>query len=465
MIEKEDEADDIVEAFPKGRDVFTRRMAVRRLASIILLGTLAGLLTASECSAEWQAHEVRLLNGAQPDVRVAAQLEIVTESWNRVAAVPYIVHMPEKDRVLMLVGCDYPHHAEVLFSDDHGATWSSPRRVLFDAEGKGIDGLGTSLTYLGTGKVLLLTGDRRWLSNDFGDKWAEWSVLGQTCDGRPWYTWDPLWVDKDSASGVITRLVETGYTWLRAPEVEKDHQQGYIRFSDDMGKTWNPSIKVPQWKEVSEVALIRAANGTLVAACRTDIPPSKAAEWIDHFEGLGISTSQDNGVTWSTVEKLYDYGRHHPSLVLMPGGRLVMSYVVRKGYVDTPDGFPQFGIEAIVSSDNGRTWDLDHRYILYAWKGNRQGENKWWASCQATSTILLPDESMLTAFGTGYRSQPDAGGGNPSPRDAGVILWHLSETALDDTTKVRAAPVDSDARNIFDPGQIPATPSRRGGFR
>ena len=31
-----------------------------------------------------------------------------------------------------------------------------------------------------------------------------------------------------------------------------------------------------------------------------------------------------------------------------------------KGYVNTPDGFPQFGIEAMFSRDNGRTWDLDH---------------------------------------------------------------------------------------------------------
>lgn len=32
-----------------------------------------------------------------------------------------------------------------------------------------------------------------------------------------------------------------------------------------------------------------------------------------------------------------------------------MTYVVRKGYVNTADGFPQFGIEAVVSRDNGQT--------------------------------------------------------------------------------------------------------------
>lgn len=407
--------------------------------------------------AAWRPHEVSLLNGPNP-IRLPATLTILSEPWNRVVAVPYIVYMPERDRLLMLVGCDYPHHAEVLYSDDRGATWTAPKRVLFDAAGNGIDGLGTSLTYLGQGRVLFLTSDRRWLSEDYGEHWAEWSVIDPTCDGKPWYTWDPVWVDRDAASGAIVRLVETGYTWQRAPEVEKDHQQGYLRFSTDLGKTWAPSIKVPQWKEVSEAALVRAADGSLVAACRTDIPPSKSGEWIDHFEGIGISISKDDGLTWPPVEKLYDYGRHHPSLLLLPDGRLLMTYVVRKGYVDTPDGFPQFGVEAILSADHGRTWDLDHRYILNAWKGNRLGENKWWASCQATSTVLLPDGALLTAFGTGYRSEPDAGGGNPSPRDAGLVLWRLSDAALESTDTVRGAPADSDTRNIFDPAGVMPKP-------
>lgn len=422
--------------------------------SMMHVTILSGMLAASLCSAEWKTHEVRLLNGAQPEVRIPAQIQIVSEAWNRVVAVPYIVYMPENDRVLMLVGCDYPHHPEILSSDDHGATWSNPKRVSAGADNKPVEGLGTSLTYLDNGKVVFLT-DRLWQSDDFGDTWEEGPILPPACDDKPWYTWDPLWADKDQGSNAITRIIGTGYTPLKPPEAEKNCQQGYIRFSKDLGKTWDPCVKVPQWKEISEVALIRAANGELVAACRTDIPPSKAGEWIDHFEGLGISISKDNGATWSPVEKLYDYGRHHPSFLRMTDGRLVMTYVVRKGYVDTPDGFPQFGIEAIVSADHGQSWDLDHRYILDAWKGNRQGENGWWASCQATSTVLLPDGSLLTAFGTGYRSQPGPDVPNhPAPRDAGAVLWHLSDAKLDDTKTIRNAAPDSDMRNVFDPGQI-----------
>ena len=421
---------------------------MKNTVTIVLL--LVSLVLSPAALGDWNPHKIRFLNKADGETAVPAQMQIVTEPWNRVVAVPYIVYMPEKDRVLMLVGCDYPHHAEVLHSDDRGATWSAPRRILFDEGGKGIDGLGVSLTYLGGGKVLFATGGSRWISSDFGGKWAELSTVGPTCDGKPWYMWDPYWVDRDPKTGKILRVIETGYTTHQPPAVEKSRQSGYIRFSEDLGKTWSESIEVPQWKLVNEVALIRAADGDLVAAGRTNIPPSKEGEWIDHFEGLSVSRSKDDGKTWSEITILYDWGRHHPSMVFLPDGRLVMTYVVRKGYVDTPDGYPQFGIEAIVSTDNGRTWDLDHKYILHAWSGSRKDENKWWPSSQATSTVLLPDGSLLTAFGTGYRIT--AATTVAQPRDVGLIRWRLSDAPVDGTTTIRDAVPDSDARNVCDPG-------------
>ena len=57
--------------------------------------------------AEWQSHTVRQLNGRDQQVRLPARFQIVTKSWNRVVACPYMVNMPEKDRLLMLVGCSH----------------------------------------------------------------------------------------------------------------------------------------------------------------------------------------------------------------------------------------------------------------------------------------------------------------------------------------------------------------------
>ncbi|GIT30225.1 MAG: hypothetical protein Ct9H300mP1_22710 [Planctomycetaceae bacterium] len=109
----------------------------------------------------------------------------------------------------------------------------------------------------------------------------------------------------------------------------------------------------------------------------------------------------------------------------MPNKDIVMTYVVRLGYVDDKDGFPQFGIEAVVSHDHGVNWDLDHRYLLHVWSGKRKGETYWWPSSQSTSSTLLPDGSILTAFGTGYRIQ--AGKDSPqAPRDVGLVKWRLN---------------------------------------
>ena len=409
------------------------------------------IVASSTAHAEWKSHDIRVLDGAKAPIHAPSRLQIVTESWNRVVAVPYIIYMPEKDRVLMLASCDYPHQAVVLWSDDRGATWSSTKFLHTNADGKPDTGMGVGLTYLGGGKVLA-TSDRRWASKDFGETWTDYAPLPPLPDGKTWNTWDPMFVDRDSPAGAVKRLVETGYSmdtarWESA--AGPGYSRGHIRHSADEGLTWNPGQPVPQWDGVSEVTMVRAANGDLVAACRTD-KPARIKDVLDHYEGLAVSISTDDGKTWSALNRLYDWGRHHPSLARMPDGTLVMTYVVRKGYTDSAEGLPRFGIEAIVSRDHGRSWDLDHRYVLHWWTGNRTGANGWWASCQATSTVLLPDGGLLTAFGTGYRSQPNEQN-LPAPRDVGLVSWRLYEKELGAASEVSTAPPDSERRNVFDP--------------
>lgn len=400
-------------------------------------------------AAPWKPQEVRLQNGQSGVLRLPARLQIVTEPWNRIVAVPYLVYMPEKDRLLMLVGCDLPHHAMVLSSDDHGTTWTEPRLVHTSAEGNSL-GLATSLTYLGQGELLLHADNARWFSHDFGATWNDSVPVERTPDGAPWATWDPLFVQRD-AQGQVQRLVETGYALVREPGHGPGYQRAYLRSSEDKGHTWTAGAPVPQWNGVSEVAILEAANGDWLGACRTDISASLQGETLDHYEGLGISISTDQGRSWSEVTPLYAWGRHHPSLLLLPNHDLLMTYVVRRGYVDTPDGFLQFGIEAVLSHDHGRSWDLDHRYVLHSWASQRRGAECWWPSSQATSSVLLPDGSILTAFGTGFRS---VSGPQNQPRDVGLIHWRVSDQPLDGTRTIRDAPADSERRNVFDPATM-----------
>ncbi len=159
-------------------------------------------------------------------------------------------------------------------------------------------------------------------------------------------------VDINPSTGTAVRVWATAYI--------EDHSrdpwsQAYLRQSADGGRTWSEYREIPEWAATNEVALVRARNGDLVAAHRTDMPdrfvvrdPETGAEIraLDHYEGLGVSVSHDDGRTWSEVTKLYDWGRHHFSLVLTPDGNIVMTYAARMGYVRTHEGYPQFGVYA-----------------------------------------------------------------------------------------------------------------------
>ena len=250
--------------------------------------------------AEWQSHTVRQFNGRAGQVRLPARFQIVTESWNRVVACPYIVNMAEKNRLLMLVGCDYPHRAFVLTSDDRGATWTEPRPAREGDDGKPSVGMGTALAYLGKGKLvfyedsILAAGQpSRWFSTDYGQTWGDAvparAVIGQ----KGMAHLGPA----ARRSGILKPAGSHGWR-RRVTRNQELISQAWLRFSTDEGRTWGKSVRVPQWAGANEVYLFRAANGNLVAACRTDVPRRLKGKTLDHYEGLGISISKDDGRTW-----------------------------------------------------------------------------------------------------------------------------------------------------------------------
>ena len=299
------------------------------------------LLVTAPGWAQWGPHKVIQLSSKGGETQLAAKFQMVTESWNRAFGIlplravlcPYLVYMPEKNRVLMLASGDYPYNALVLWSDDRGRTWSAAKWVHVDASGRPDTGMGVGLTYLGKGHVFFQANGGRWSSHDYGESWEGPVPVPKASNGRDWGEWDPLLVDKDPKSGKVVRLMSYGSDNLQ-PD---GHFQGYIRFSSDEGATWSKDIKVPEMYAVNEVAFVRAKNGDIVAACRTDNPERFKKE-IDHYGGLSVSISRDNGYTWSKLQQLYEWGRHHPSMVLLRNSNIVMTYVVRKGYPDTDDG-------------------------------------------------------------------------------------------------------------------------------
>ena len=114
------------------------------------------VLITTVCHAQWQTSTIRQLDSGNMVV-LPAQRQDVSKGWNRIAQIPYMVYMPERDRVLMLLNRDKPLEAMTLSSDDHGATWSEPRYVQIADDGKPdtLNSIGTGLAYLGKGLVLI----------------------------------------------------------------------------------------------------------------------------------------------------------------------------------------------------------------------------------------------------------------------------------------------------------------------
>lgn len=150
---------------------------------------------------------------------------------------------------------------------------------------------------------------------------------------------------------------------------------------------------------VSEGSLVRAANGWLVAALRTDISAQYLAyKNEDSLEGTAVSISKDDSRTWSPLRFLYHAGRHHAHLLRLASGALLMSLIVRDDIQDGKLTSYRRGCEALLSRDNGQTWDLAHKYVLDEFEF-LDGTNWYNGETGHLSSVLLHDGRILTAYG------------------------------------------------------------------
>jgi hypothetical protein len=275
-------------------------------------------------------------------------------------------------------------------SKDRGNTWSD-WSVIPGGYGRPV-----MLAYLGGGN-LAFGRDTRFLSSDYGRTWDERVLVPPAADSVIWGVEGNPLVDRD-ASGMTSRIAEIGYIY--APEEKLPFAcDGYIRWSTDSGRTWADVQKPDAWHwkttegGVSDASLVRAKNGWLVAALRTEIQPdfyaSSQKPWKfyqDTIEGTGISISKDDGKTWSPVNILFEAGECCTNLLAMPNGDILMTLVVRNDIRDTKDPEYRRGCEAMISKDNGLTWNTDSRTTLF--KGD----------CGHASSIVLDDGRVLTAY-------------------------------------------------------------------
>ena len=392
------------------------RHAVSLTAVVLAVATGPGPVA----RAAWQPHHIKVGDGQGGVVTLPAKRQVITRSGGNYL-VAYGLAQMDNGRVAMVASWhDGANERPVIaFSDDAGDTWSDFQ--MLPAVTLGSISRPMALTYLGRGNLSYVAGYERYFSSDYGQTFPEVVERQKINGNRDVGIEGSAGVDRD-ARGVATRVMEMVYYWPNGPMVGWPQSAAideYFSYSDDGGRTWQGYVMSPNWeytetykgttydRGVSEGAVIRAANGDLVAALRTDMPARFFVDpggYDDSLEGTGVSISHDDGRTWSPVKTLFTAGRHHAALRRLPNGNLIMTMIVRDdvrsgdGYKGTPLSSPMRGMDAVISRDNGVSWNLDNRITLDEFE--YYDPNKWYNGMTGhLGVTVLDDGSMLACYG------------------------------------------------------------------
>ena len=114
----------------------------------------------------------------------------------------------------------------------------------------------------------------------------------------------------------------------------------------------------------------------------------------DQCDRTMLTTSTDDGLTWSPLEDFGDYGQMYCRVLNLRDGRLLMTYTQR-GVV-----YP-FGLRARLSYDNGATWDMDNDQIVI------EGFTPWGTASGGGfgNTVQMEDGTLVSCYS--YRGADD----------------------------------------------------------
>lgn len=182
--------------------------------------------------------------------------------------------------------------------------------------------------------------------------------------------------------------------------IESTHAHGrrdYVWRSTDHGDNWRlhqMGIQ-PPGLHTNETGMVEVSPGRVLALSRVEDSPQYLVErW-----------SEDAGVTWTAPLRtgIWGFPAH---LLKLCDGRILCSY----GYRRQPGG-----VRAVLSEDEGRTWNLDDVIVLRQDGGylsklrevdprlvpseeSSTFKTRWRSDVGYPVSVQLPDESILTAY-------------------------------------------------------------------
>ena len=203
----------------------------------------------------------------------------------------------------------------------------------------------------------------------------------------------------------------------------RDHTSGVatlnVYHSSNGGKTWQGPSKVIGWS--SEGGIVQVASGKLLAVCRYQRPllPTDPPDLLERTGGrkypykhVFLADSTDGGKSWTDWRQLTTvFGQCRGYPAALSDGTVVVIHDNRTTL--GPPGSP--GSRAMVSHDEGKTWEDEVYYLDYsAWGGSYN------------ASVVLEDDLILTIDGT-----TDRGSGWSAAighADMTAIRWRLADT-------------------------------------
>lgn len=295
----------------------------------------------------------------------------------------------------------------IAFSRDRGNTWTS---LQFVDESENCFGRPMLFTYVGKGNLMFQTEPEpamQYFSHDYGHTWSDRQPLQPASNGEVFNIEGSALVDRD-ANGLAKRIAAIGLNYPKGRKFPKDPAVAMLRWSEDGGRTWINETQ-PGWNWIEEYegktyrhgtgegSIVRAKNGWLVAALRTDMLVKFYPYNNDNVMGVGVSVSKDEGKTWTPMQMLYYAGRMHMHLIVEPGGEIVLTHVMRQDIEEGRLVSYRRGAGAVISYDNGLTWDMAHRYLLGDFEF--ADATPLALACGHQWSALLDDGHILTTFG------------------------------------------------------------------
>lgn len=297
-----------------------------------------------------------------------------------------------------------------------------------------------------------------WRSSDGGKTWSErqlvQDMLGReqwlTCtrDGTLFATSHFLPQDINNQRGVcysfVHRSTDSGQTWQRTEVFLEGAERGgmplttglsggghtsrnlvempdgtlllgvsigmssvaYLWSSRDGGKTWHHGepVRINDYKGkpydngdgfFAEDFTFPTRSGKLLHWIRCGPPslmyPMNDGRTTPDADDSGDRTirceSTDGGRTWTNFRDFGNYGMMYVRVLRLQDGRLLLNYTQRAIY------YP-IGLRALISDDDGETWDFDHDLLII------DGKTPWGMASGGGfgNTVQLADSTLVSAY-------------------------------------------------------------------